>query len=88
MLWLWLLDKPEDPENTGRVFALQKEKKTKNPDMSPQTRDNGTCQQRLAAEDDSRVHSALNVRVIKWDKVLAADIFAAIAAAKRFVETL
>lgn len=47
-------------ERWGGFPALQKK-----PNMSPQTCDNGTCQQRLAAEDDSRVHSALNVHVIK-----------------------
>lgn len=47
-------------ERWGGFSALQKK-----PNMSPQTCDNGTCQQRLAAEDDSRVHSALNVHVIK-----------------------
>lgn len=47
--------------------------------MSPQTCDNGSCQQRLAAEDDSRVHSTLNVHVIKWDKVLAAGYFCCVS---------
>lgn len=71
MLELWLFAKPEGGQTRGLAGICLFKKAQK----SPQTCDNGTRQQRLAAEDDSRVYSALNVHVIKWDKVLAAALF-------------
>lgn len=75
MLWLWLLDEPKGGEHSEAVWLFKKTKA----DMSPQTCDNGSCQRRLAAEDDSRAHSALNVHVLKWDKVLAAGYFCCVS---------